>query len=42
MEDFESIGYIISVLFILRVISLGNEDGITKGVATFAHTGFPV
>lgn len=40
MEDFESTGYIISVLFILRIISLGNEYGITKRVATFAHSAF--
>ena len=42
MEDFESTGYIISVLFILRIISLGNEDGVTKRVATFDHNAFSV
>lgn len=42
MEDFESTGYIISVLFILSIISLGNEDGVTKIVATFYHTAFSV
>ena len=47
MECFEFAAYVSVIPFILRIISLGNEDRIAKGVAakgfpTFAHTAFSV